>query len=195
MSCAVGCRCDSDLVLLWLWCRPAAIALIRPLAWELPYAAGAALKSNKRKKERRKERCWAVSCIDGVGLSDTGLGGLCLPMASPSPPTSLSPIHLSNDWWVRAVELRILEVKWKVWPSRGQHLSPRRLFFFLFFLGHPKTDGVPRPGIKSELQLRPRPQLWQHQILNPLCRAGIESLSWWCREAADPIAPQRELPT
>ena len=31
-------------VLLWLWCRPVATAPIRPLAWELPYAKGAALK-------------------------------------------------------------------------------------------------------------------------------------------------------
>ena len=31
--------------LLWLWCRPAAVALIRPLAREPPYAVGAALKS------------------------------------------------------------------------------------------------------------------------------------------------------
>ena len=28
-----------------LWCRPAAVALIRTLAWELPYAAGMVLKS------------------------------------------------------------------------------------------------------------------------------------------------------
>ena len=41
-----------DLVLLWLWCRPAGAALIRPLAWELPYAVGVALKSKKRKKKR-----------------------------------------------------------------------------------------------------------------------------------------------
>ena len=27
-----------DLALLWLWCRPAATALIGPLAWEPPYA-------------------------------------------------------------------------------------------------------------------------------------------------------------
>ena len=33
-----------DLVLLWLWCRPAAVAPIRPLVWELPCAVGAALK-------------------------------------------------------------------------------------------------------------------------------------------------------
>ena len=36
---------------LWLWRRPAAAAPIGPLAWELPHAAGAALK---RKKEGRK---------------------------------------------------------------------------------------------------------------------------------------------
>ena len=31
-----------DPALLWLWWRPAAAALIGPLAWEPPYAAGAA---------------------------------------------------------------------------------------------------------------------------------------------------------
>jgi len=38
---------------VWLWSRPVAVALIGPLAWESPYAAGVALKS---KKERRKKR-------------------------------------------------------------------------------------------------------------------------------------------
>ena len=37
--------------MLWLWCRPAAVALIQLLAWELPYAAGVALKSKKKRKE------------------------------------------------------------------------------------------------------------------------------------------------
>ena len=46
-SCGVGRRCGSDLVLLWLWCRGAAVALIRLLAWEPPYAMGVALKSKK----------------------------------------------------------------------------------------------------------------------------------------------------
>ena len=40
-----------DPALLWLWCRPAATAPIGPLAWELPYAVGAALKSQKKKKK------------------------------------------------------------------------------------------------------------------------------------------------
>ena len=38
---------------LWLWCSLAVTALIRPLAWEPPYAARAALK---RKKKKRKEK-------------------------------------------------------------------------------------------------------------------------------------------
>ena len=48
MSCGVGHRCGSDPILLWLWCRPAATALIIPLAWEPPYAVGAALEKAKR---------------------------------------------------------------------------------------------------------------------------------------------------
>jgi len=42
--------------LLWLWCRPAATALIGPLAWEPPYAAGAALEKAKRQKKKKKKR-------------------------------------------------------------------------------------------------------------------------------------------
>ena len=44
MSCGVVCRHGSDPALLWLWCRPGPTALIQPLAWKLPYAAGVALK-------------------------------------------------------------------------------------------------------------------------------------------------------
>ena len=34
-----------DPALPWLWYRPAAVALIQPLAWELPYSPSVALKS------------------------------------------------------------------------------------------------------------------------------------------------------
>ena len=47
VSCGVGCRHGSDPTLLWLWCWPAAIDTIRPLAWEPPCAMGAALKKKK----------------------------------------------------------------------------------------------------------------------------------------------------
>ena len=42
--------------LLWLWRRLAAAAPIQPLAWELPYATGAALNKQKRKKGRKEGR-------------------------------------------------------------------------------------------------------------------------------------------
>ena len=60
MSCGVGHRCGSDpvLLLLWLWRRPAAIAPIRPLAWNLhTYAVGAALKKKKGPKDKKIEIC------------------------------------------------------------------------------------------------------------------------------------------
>ena len=50
MRCGVGCRGDSDPVLLWLCRRPVAIAPIRSLAWEPPYVTGA--------KKRKKREVW-----------------------------------------------------------------------------------------------------------------------------------------
>ena len=40
--------------MLWLWPRPAAMASIRPLAWEPPNAMGAALKRQKKTKKKPK---------------------------------------------------------------------------------------------------------------------------------------------
>jgi len=63
MSRGVGCRCGLDPALLWLWCRLAATALIRPLAWEPPYAMEVAqemakikikIKINKIKNKNNK---------------------------------------------------------------------------------------------------------------------------------------------
>ena len=56
MSCGVGRRLSSDPALLWLWHRPAATAPIKPLAWEPPYAPGAALEKTKRQKKERKKK-------------------------------------------------------------------------------------------------------------------------------------------
>ena len=56
-----------DPALLWLWCRLAAVAPIYPLAWEIPYAAGAALESKrkKRKTRRKKQRERREKRVDG----------------------------------------------------------------------------------------------------------------------------------
>ena len=53
MSSGVGHRCGQNPAWPWLGCRRAAAALIRPLAWEPSYGAGAALKSKKKKKKKK----------------------------------------------------------------------------------------------------------------------------------------------
>jgi len=51
VSSGVGLRCGSDPVLLWLWHRlPLSFD---PLAWDLPYATGEALKSEKKREKRK----------------------------------------------------------------------------------------------------------------------------------------------
>ena len=55
MSCGVGRGCGSDPALLWLWRRLAATAPIQPLAWEPPYAAGAAQEIAKKDKKKKKK--------------------------------------------------------------------------------------------------------------------------------------------
>ena len=63
--------------------------------------------------------------------------------------------------------------------------------FFFFLFGRPAAYGVPRAGIRSEPQLQPPPQLWQHQILNSQHGLGIEPASQCCRDIADPIGQSR----
>ena len=58
MSCDVGHRCGSNPALLWLWCKPAATALIGPLAGEPSYAAGVALKRREKRKKIVSFESW-----------------------------------------------------------------------------------------------------------------------------------------
>ena len=60
MSYGVGRRHGLDTVLLWPWHSLAATAPIGPLAWELPYAVGAALK---RQKDNQKSMSFFFSIV------------------------------------------------------------------------------------------------------------------------------------
>jgi len=46
-----------------LWRRPAAVAPIQPLAWELSYATGATLPKKKKKKKKKKKRKRHEGCL------------------------------------------------------------------------------------------------------------------------------------
>ena len=52
----MGHRRGPEPTLLWLWRRLVAAAPIQPLAWEPPYAAGAAQEMAKRQKTKNKKK-------------------------------------------------------------------------------------------------------------------------------------------
>ena len=63
--------------ILWLWHRLAATAPIRPLAWEPPYATGAALEKTKRQKKKEsycglwvlmRGQCMLIDCDESPTL-------------------------------------------------------------------------------------------------------------------------------
>ena len=58
VSCGVGRRRGLDPVLLWLWRRPVAIALIRLLAWEPLCPGGSSPGKDKKKKKRSELPLW-----------------------------------------------------------------------------------------------------------------------------------------
>ena len=72
MSYGVDCRRGLDLVLLWLWRRPVATASIRSLAWEPPYASGAALKrqnkTNKQKQKKKERKNESLCCAPETNI-------------------------------------------------------------------------------------------------------------------------------
>ena len=58
VSCCIDQRCDSDLALLLLWCRLAAIAPIRPLAWGNSYLRKVwPYKAETENKKQNKNTC------------------------------------------------------------------------------------------------------------------------------------------
>ena len=68
MSCGVSCRHGSDLAWMWVWRRPGAAALIRPLAWEPPYATGAALEKAKRQKVTKRKWNQSLALLSGLRI-------------------------------------------------------------------------------------------------------------------------------
>ena len=91
VSCGVGCRCGLDPALLWLWCRPAATAPIRPLAWEPPYATGSALEKAKNKTKQKK-------IPDSGDFQEVGQQTLGRGVDSQSFPSSCGVLRCPGPW-------------------------------------------------------------------------------------------------
>ena len=81
MTCGVGRRCGSDLVLLWLWYRPAVVAPIQPL--------GSSICHRFSPKRGRKKEIYSKSpshkwVEDGFELRCLVLEMMAITMAEPS---------------------------------------------------------------------------------------------------------------
>ena len=62
MSCGVDHRCSLDPVLLWLWCRPAAVAPIGLLTWDLHMP-----REQPQKTQKDKKKIFLIIKNKGVG--------------------------------------------------------------------------------------------------------------------------------
>ena len=115
MNCGVGCRGGSDPELLWLWCRLAAVALIWPLAWELPYATQAPPPPKKEKGQN------SYKCIKTNSKIFKNLGHLAYWLTGRWPGEGDSA-GVALEWPVGGFQvppaLRGLPVRWV--PPRGQ---------------------------------------------------------------------------
>ena len=78
MSCGVGHRHGLDPALLLLWHRLAAVALIRPLAWEIPHATSCGPKKAKKKKKERDRQIERERSNFYVICDDTQVGRIFL---------------------------------------------------------------------------------------------------------------------
>ena len=153
MSCGVGQRCSSDLVLLWLWRGLTSVAPVQPLARELPYAKVVTLKRKKEKKKIPK------------GFHPPGFN------------RSRNTRSRYLFFWLCPWHTKVARLGIKPSPQQQQcqilnplcHQGTSQIFFSLPHLQHIE---VPGPGIESKLQLQPMWKLQQCRILNPLYHSG-----------------------
>ena len=76
MSCRVSRGCGSDPILLGLWCRPAAAALIQ-LSWLRNFIChGCGPKKTKKKKKKKKKVYNKIGGFHTLGKSETNVRAL-----------------------------------------------------------------------------------------------------------------------
>ena len=121
--------------LLWLWRRPAATALIQPLAWEPPYATGAALKRQKKTKNKTK----TSFCLEDLLIS---FALCCKPTSRRGSGTeyTFSKLNVQTGTLLRVIANAVNSyvgttgINWDTWPSYfcGPAMTGARLFICLF---------------------------------------------------------------
>ena len=146
----MGHRRSLDPALLWLWPRPVATAPIRPLAWEPPYAVGAAQRNSKKKTKKKKKKVNEFQSL----WDYSGVSLLALPSSrSPSVGIVLKFQPQSSLSSTSRAPLMTLTILWSVFQE-----SFLLFFTFFFFWSFCYFFGpllrhmeVPRLGVVSEL--------------------------------------------
>ena len=120
MSCGVGRRYGSDPMLLWLWRRPAAAAPIRPLAWEPPYAAGAAQEKTKKPEMPQMTRLPLSASLNILHSSLL----CCKPGSSASCDHTTAPMGSLACWLPVCGASQRPQEEVKTWEEREARLFP-----------------------------------------------------------------------
>ena len=137
--------------LLWLWWRLAATVLVWPLAWELPYALGAALKRPKNKKTKKQNKTKQNKKLLFLDCQRCIL------------------FHAKFFMCIMTCMLSALYCM----PMNSNNQLLLFFFFFFFFLRlYQWHMEVSRPGTESELELQPTLQVQQQWTFNPLLGTG-----------------------
>ena len=141
MSCGVGHRHGTDPTLLWLWRRPAAVAPIRLLAWELPYAAGVALKRQKNKQ--KKISVYLYHCFLKNTNFDDDLPGYKLKcFGAPSWPSRWGSVIVTAVGWVRSLAQEVLHATSTASPPPKK--KKKKMFFIKYFTMYRSALASPR---------------------------------------------------
>ena len=106
---------DPVLLLLLLWCRPSATALIWPLAWELPYTVGMALK---RYWHTKKGTYFFFTLSVSEGSKHNLFG------------SSISPY----TWWQSTCQHRVCGLIWRLNWGRFPFWVPSSVIGSIWFL-------------------------------------------------------------
>ena len=94
VNCGVGRRHGWDSTLLWLWRRLVATVLIRPLAWEPPYAAGEAQEMAKRQKKKKRiiHHVFRSAVLESHYLGSKPSSAIMRPLVTPFNLSFLGPL-------------------------------------------------------------------------------------------------------
>ena len=112
-----------DMALPQLWCRLAAAAQIRPLAWELPYALGAAIKNKIKPSKQTKNR-----------LSEYYSSGQSINVYAKFTNHQVSAYH---RWESERLESPLESMIWLNLIRLGEFLRDNmHIYIFTFFFSH-----------------------------------------------------------